>query len=220
MVEHCNSKKKCVGENTQRTTCSREQMRNTRGGLSSIAATKALVPVVSAQARNYVKLCTNPRLSSMNEKSYCNSETRFLLGWRGPFLNTLETPRCVDNGTPKTSLNPTYPSNKHPTRHTILNIALVRNENCDRAVRHSGAYHWVGDGGSFDVPLIATTRFTPPSTKNEFHDERGRPERFEQSLDNGWEDALANHATPQASLNLATNCTEHQHLPRCPSLRW
>ena len=33
----------------------------------------------------------------MNEKSYCNSERQFLLGWRGPLDDTLETPRCVDS---------------------------------------------------------------------------------------------------------------------------
>ena len=47
-----------------------------------------------------------------------------------------------------TSLNPTHPSNEHPTRHTIRKITLAKNENCNRAVRHSGASHWVSDGGT------------------------------------------------------------------------
>ena len=52
----------------------------------------------------------------------------------------------------------TPPSNEHPTRHTIRNIALVKNENCFREVRHSEAYHCVSDSGTFDVPLRQVPR--------------------------------------------------------------
>ena len=50
VVEALHHQKKCAGENTQQTTCSAEQMRNMRGGLSSKAARKALVPVCQLKA--------------------------------------------------------------------------------------------------------------------------------------------------------------------------